>query len=200
MATASDVAAYLNQLGGLGMRDIAANDNLLELINDFFMCEADDGEEESSLSEESGIDLTASRPQTHPSYPSPRHVPSDTGAEVESTAPEPPERPIFEDVDQHLEFMELTKQEMDIAITAQLSSCMRRDPTTTRSKKGTQTERKATRTDYLFGEHPVYRDFSLHVHCISEKVLKNIIAHYKTNGVSARPHGLSQKLPHNALS
>ena len=42
--------------------------------------------------------------------------------------------------------------------------------------------------------------FFLPVRCISEKVLKNIIAHFKTNGVGARRHGLSQKLPHNTLS
>ena len=99
-----------------------------------------------------------------------------------------------------LEFMELTKQEMDIAVTSHLSSCMHRDMTTTRSKKRIQSERKNTRTDYLFGGHQVCREFFLHVHGISVKVLKNILVHFKKSGVCARRHKLSGTLPHNALS
>ena len=98
-----------------------------------------------------------------------------------------------------LDFMELTKEEKDIAITSHLSSCMHRDSTTSRSKKGVQTDRKAIRTDYLFAGHHVCRDFFLHVHCISEKVLKNTIKHFKSCGVSVRRHKLSGQLPHNAL-
>ena len=89
--------------------------------------------------------------------------------------------------------MELTKQEMDIAITSHLSSCICRNPTTTRSKKRGQIERKGKKNDYIFGGHPVCRLF-LRVHCISEKLLKNIIARCKIHGVSARRHGLSQRL------
>ncbi|KAK3793456.1 hypothetical protein RRG08_061423 [Elysia crispata] len=185
------IAGYLNQLGTLGMRGIAADEQLIEVINDFFVSGTDYGEDES-INQEGDVDLNLSHLQATPSPThSPRRVPSETAELLGSSAAGPPDLPVFEDIDRHLvagagseegeaftctckhyegkpcylqfsaeevtrarlDFMELTKEEKDIAITSHLSSCMHRDATTSRSKKGVQTDRKAIRTDYLFAGH-----------------------------------------------
>ena len=72
------IAGYLNQLGTLGMRGIAADEQLIEVINDFFVSGTDYGEDES-INQEGDVDLNLSHLQATPSPThSPRRVPSET--------------------------------------------------------------------------------------------------------------------------
>ena len=99
-----------------------------------------------------------------------------------------------------LQFLELTKEEMDIAITSHLCSCMHRGELTARSKKSGQSPRKAVRTDYLFGGFEVCRDFFLYVHGINTKAFKNTVKHFKECGVCVRVHKGSKKKKKHSLT
>ena len=79
-------------------------------------------------------------------------------------------------------------EEMDIAITSHLCSCMHRGELTASQKKSEQSPRKAVRINYLFGGFEVCRDFFLYVHGINTKAFKNTIKHFKECGVSVRIH------------
>ncbi|KAK3744913.1 hypothetical protein RRG08_058093 [Elysia crispata] len=78
------VHPYYCEALGRKCPDVAKDIEQKRADNDFFGCEADDGEEESNLSQESEKYQSASRRQMRPSYPSPKHVPTDTEAEPPS--------------------------------------------------------------------------------------------------------------------
>ena len=82
------------------------------------------------------------------------------------------------------QYIALTDKELDIALL---------------SRKLQQTERKASRTDYLLHGHRICRKFFLYIHNIGLGKLTSLIKHYKENGVKERIHKSKKRLPHNAL-
>ena len=98
-----------------------------------------------------------------------------------------------------LGFMELTREELDVAILAKLSCGMHLSALTSRSRKKAQTERKAQRTDFYFHGSRICRDTFKFIHNISQDKLTNLIKHYKEKGVQPRVHKNSKRRPPNAL-
>ncbi|XP_041373710.1 LOW QUALITY PROTEIN: uncharacterized protein LOC121386766 [Gigantopelta aegis] len=98
-----------------------------------------------------------------------------------------------------LSFMELTREELDVAILAKLSCGMHLSASTSRSRKKVQTERKAHRTDFYFHGHRICRDTFKYLHNIGQKKLNNLMKHYKENGIQPRAHKNSKSVPRHAL-
>lgn len=99
-----------------------------------------------------------------------------------------------------LQFLELSREELDMCVLSHLSSCMRRGELTQRSKQAAQSFRTLPRTSYFFEGQPVCRELFLYVHCMSAKRLRNLVAHFKDNGVVQRLHKGSKQKPRHALS
>ncbi|XP_035825279.1 uncharacterized protein LOC118477573 [Aplysia californica] len=97
------------------------------------------------------------------------------------------------------QYIALTDKELDIAVLSKISSGIHLDSTTRKSRKAVQTERKASRTDYLLHGHCICRDFFLYIHDIGLGKLTTLIKHYKACGVEARVHKSKKRLPHNTL-
>ena len=97
------------------------------------------------------------------------------------------------------QYIALTDKELDIALLSKLACGIHLDPLTRRSRKLQQTERKASRTDYLLHGHRICRKFFLYIHNIGLGKLTSLIKHYKENGVKERIHKSKKRLPHNAL-
>ncbi|GFN93895.1 hypothetical protein PoB_002040100 [Plakobranchus ocellatus] len=97
------------------------------------------------------------------------------------------------------QYLALTDKELDITILAKISCGIHLDPLTRRSRKKVQTERKASRTDYLLHGHRVCRTFFTYIHNIGQGKLVSLIKHYKACGVEARVHKSTKRLPPNTL-
>ena len=99
-----------------------------------------------------------------------------------------------------LNYLAMTRQELDIAILAQLSTGIHLDAAARHDR--VSKERRASKTSYALHGHPICRDFLKYVHNISQDKLTDLIKHYtcKSVGIEARVHKLSKKLPANALS
>ena len=100
--------------------------------------------------------------------------------------------------DLRLNYLAMTRQELDIAILAQLSTGIHLDAAARHGR--VSKERRASKTSYALHGHPICRDFLKYVHNISQDKLTDLIKHYKSVGIEARVHKLSKKLPANALS
>ncbi|GFR74827.1 hypothetical protein ElyMa_000439300 [Elysia marginata] len=97
------------------------------------------------------------------------------------------------------QYTSLTDKELDIAILSKIACGIHLDPTTRKSRKPVQTERKASRTDYLLHGHRICRPFFLFIHSIGFGKLTTLIKHYKENGVEERIHKGTKRLPHYTL-
>lgn len=95
-----------------------------------------------------------------------------------------------------LGFLELSRDELDIAILAKLSCGMHLTASTTKSRK----KAEAQRTDFFYHGFKICRDTFRYIHNISQDKLNNLMRHYKEHGVQARVHKNSKRKPHNALS
>lgn len=87
-----------------------------------------------------------------------------------------------------LQYLSLEKNELDIALLAKIACGIHISSETIKSKKGAQSERKASRTDYAHHGHKICRSFFKYLHCIGQDKLNALIKHYKANGVESRTH------------
>ena len=95
-------------------------------------------------------------------------------------------------------YFEMNREELDIAILAQLSCGMHLSDITLHGRKeGTQ--RKAQRTDFFYHGQRICRDTFKYMHGIGQDKLNALIRHYKVNGITPRRHGNAKRLPSNAL-
>ena len=101
--------------------------------------------------------------------------------------------------DVRLQFLDLTRAELDIAVLAKLSCGIHLSSMTSSSRKGQQKERKAHRTDFYHHGFRVCREVFRYLHAIGQDKLTALIAHYKVCGVEARVHRNKRKRPFNAL-
>ena len=96
-------------------------------------------------------------------------------------------------------FLEMTRDELDIAILAKLSCGMHLSDMTSRSRRA-QSERKTQRTDFYHHSKRICRDTFKYVHGIGQDKLNNLIKHYKEHGVIPRTHGNKKRRPYNAVT
>ena len=101
--------------------------------------------------------------------------------------------------DMRLNYAEMTRDQLDIAVLAKLACGMHLSKETQRSRKRTQTERKAQRTDFFHHGHKICRDTFKYLHGIGQDRLNNLIKHYKENRVTTRQHGNKKRRPANAI-
>ena len=87
-----------------------------------------------------------------------------------------------------LEANELSNGELDLVIMGKLSALSRSD------------ESQQRHTMFLHGGHRVCQKMFLYLHDIGEKRLKNLMKHFKKNGLTGRTHGNTSRQPHNAHS
>ncbi|XP_035826079.1 uncharacterized protein LOC106011983 [Aplysia californica] len=97
-------------------------------------------------------------------------------------------------------FMSLERAELDMVVLAKISCGIHLSAFTIRPKQKSQTERKASRTDYFHHGQRICRDTFTFIHAISREKLTALIVHYKEHGISPRQHGNLKKLPSNSLS
>ncbi|XP_035270854.1 uncharacterized protein LOC118225889 [Anguilla anguilla] len=102
-------------------------------------------------------------------------------------------------LDVRLQYLNLSREELDIAILSKLSCGMHLSDTTSRSRKREQTQRLAHRTDYYYHGHRICRDVFKYLHGVGQDKLNALMKHYKAAGVEARVHKLNKRLPANAL-
>lgn len=98
-----------------------------------------------------------------------------------------------------LQYIALTREELDICILSKLSCFLHVDPMTKRPKQKEQTVRKSSRADYFHHGHRICRDFFMYLHGIGKDKLTALIKAYKLNGVEPRNHKNSKKAPAHAL-
>ncbi|XP_035516337.1 uncharacterized protein LOC118327178 [Morone saxatilis] len=96
-------------------------------------------------------------------------------------------------------FLEMTREELDIAILAKLSCGMHLSQLTSRTHKKEQTVRKSQRTDFFHHGEKICRDTFKYLHAIGQVKLDALIKHYKEHGVTPRMHGNKKRQPPNAL-
>ena len=99
-----------------------------------------------------------------------------------------------------LGFLELSREELDVAILAKLSCGMHLTATTSKSRKKQQSQRKTQRTDFYYHGFRICRDTFKYLHNIGQDKLNNLISHYRVNGVKPRVHKNSKRRPRHALS
>ena len=96
----------------------------------------------------------------------------------------------FEDIVEHrMQCVELTSGELDLVIMASIQS-----QTKTTSRK------KRSRTNYFFKGEQVCRNTFQFLHGVGRERLSNLKKHLRENGLVARRHGNTSRLPHNVLS
>ena len=96
----------------------------------------------------------------------------------------------FQDVIVHrMQCIELTSGELDLVIMASIQSLTK----ATSSKK-------RPRTNYFFKGQQVCRDTFQLLHGVGRERLSNLRKHLRENGLVARRHGNTSRLPHNVLS
>ncbi|KAL2104400.1 hypothetical protein ACEWY4_001268 [Coilia grayii] len=96
-------------------------------------------------------------------------------------------------------YLEMSREELDIAILAKLSCGMHLSQLTSRSKKKEQTVRTSQRTDFFHHGLKICRETFKYLHSIGQDKLNALIKHYKQHGVTPRTHGNLKRQPPNAL-
>lgn len=96
-------------------------------------------------------------------------------------------------------FLEMTREELDIAVMAKLSCGMHLSELTSRSHQKEQTSRRFQKTDFYHHGLKICRDTFKYLHCIGQDKLNSLIKHYKEHGITPRVHGNKKRQPSNAL-
>ncbi|CAM4735586.1 unnamed protein product [Leuciscus chuanchicus] len=96
-------------------------------------------------------------------------------------------------------YLEMTREELDIAILAKLSCGMHLSQLTSCSRKKEQTSRKSQRTDFFHHGKKICRDTFKYLHTIGQDKLNVLIKHYKEHSVTPCIHGNKKRQPPNAL-
>lgn len=82
----------------------------------------------------------------------------------------------------------------------QLMACMHTEPNTDTSSGHPPKARERMRSSYLHQGKPVCKKVFCFLHMIGETRLKNLVKSYRADGVAARRHGNTRRVPHHALS
>lgn len=105
-----------------------------------------------------------------------------------------------EDIDDwKCQYLALDGAELDICILSKISCGMHTEESTRQSKKGGQTNRKRTRTDYFHHGHKICVEFFKYLHSIGKDKLAALQEHYRANGVESRQHKNKKRQPRHAL-
>ena len=89
-----------------------------------------------------------------------------------------------------LEANELSRDELDLVILGKLAAFLRVD----------KARPQQHRAHFLHGGQKVCKKTFLFLHGIGEMRLKNLMKHFKQNGITGRTHGNTRHRPHHALS
>ncbi|KAK2181233.1 hypothetical protein NP493_405g02028 [Ridgeia piscesae] len=93
---------------------------------------------------------------------------------------------------------EMSREELDIAILAQLPCGMHLSKITSHGRKE-GTPRKTQRINFFHHRQRICRDIFKHMHGIGQDKLNALIKHYKVNGITPRQNENAKRLPSNAL-
>ena len=99
--------------------------------------------------------------------------------------------------------LELSKNELDIAVLGQLAALRRREPTlalvsdTARTKKRRVCQRPYT--VFRFGDMVICKTTFLFLHALFEKRFKNLCHHFDFNGLLPRIHSNTNRSTHNTV-
>ena len=227
-SNAADVAGCLNALTSLDMRNIASEDVLTDLVNDYFVTRPISNSNDDTESSDDDVDIdpdvhtagdsdnsdddaaTADRPAV---FLADEIMPRDRGDVPETVQdvtikcscklndgqPCHTRYAPGELADIQLQYLAMTHDELDIAVLAKLSCGMHLSSMTRKTRRGQQQERQAQRTDFYLHGFRICRDIFKKLHAISQDKLTALIAHYKVAGVEARVHRSKRKRPANAL-
>ena len=100
--------------------------------------------------------------------------------------------------DHRMQMVELEHDALDMIILCQINAHHFSEELQGHGSKATTGERKKDYTFFYFHSHPICLATFLFLHGIGKKRYRNLIKHYKLNGVSARMHGNSKRKPWNA--
>ena len=96
--------------------------------------------------------------------------------------------------------LDLTRDELDLVILGQIRACcsVPYQP----SLRSMHHEKKSSRsvTQYYACGIQVCRQTFMFLHCVSHKILENLIKHYDKAGLCTRTHGNTKRLPKNTIS
>ena len=100
------------------------------------------------------------------------------------------------------ESLELTKDELDLVVMAQIRSLrsIHEQPTSRTSHHSSEHAVTRSRSEYYLHGVRICRKTFLFIHCMSGSRYERLVSHYKETGLCTRLHGNSKCLPHNACS
>ena len=92
--------------------------------------------------------------------------------------------------------MELTREELDLAILSNIQACTHGDLFEKVGKKRV----RSPRCNFTFRSIAICKEMFLKLYGISESRFRSLKVHYDINGISPRIHGNTKRLPSNTLS
>lgn len=98
-----------------------------------------------------------------------------------------------------LQMLELQKFERDMLVLGKLQ-VMANTSSVVHARQVSKAKRRRVTYQYAYDGRFVCKAAFCFLHCIGEKVLRNLQRHLKENGVTPRHHGNSGRLPSNAFS
>ena len=100
-----------------------------------------------------------------------------------------------------LQMQELEKTQKDFYLLGKLQVLGKgSDASISHARSTTSGKRQRITYQYAYDHRVVCKEGFLYLHCIGERVLKNLQKHLKENGITQREHGNKGRLPPNAFS
>ena len=100
-----------------------------------------------------------------------------------------------------LQMQELERPYRDLYLLGKLQVLGKgSDATVTHARKTSLSKRQHVSYQYAYKHRVVCKDAFCFLHCIGEKILKNLQKHLKENGITEREHGNKGRLPPNAFT